>query len=92
MIEQVSPPIIILRPPDKLVIEVQSFGEYLNLFWTRGDSNLVANFFHFREVFVEEETSNNSSGTYKVLAPNREVYRLVIKTFHVIMAGMQHFL
>ena len=89
LIRPVSPPIIVIRPPEKLVIEVQCFGGYVDLFWNRDNSNLVTGLFHFREVFVAEETTEHSAGIYNVLAPNRAYYRVVVSTFHVILSGMQ---
>ena len=35
-IERVSPEVIILRPPEKLVIEVRVSGDYEVLFWNKG--------------------------------------------------------
>ena len=67
--------VIILRPPEKLVIEVRTSGEYQVHFWTR-DENLFTTagfpvmlpqeFPNFAEIFVRDNTTNDDLGIYRV--------------------------
>ena len=54
-ISRVSPEAIILRPPEKLVIEVETTGRYEFISWTRNGnqfSEMMANSFFVRFPFV----------------------------------------
>ena len=72
--ERISPYVIFLLPPEKLVLEVRTSGGYSNIFWNR-DSNplgtsaapaLLSEFTHFFEIFVREPTTTSDYGTYDV--------------------------
>ena len=72
-IERVSPEIIILRPPEKLVIEVRVSGEYEVLFWykvTLGtfipDQMRPQEFPNYFETFVRGNTTADDEGFYIV--------------------------
>ena len=74
-IERVSPEIIILRPPEKLVIEVRVSGEYEVLFWRKGTiSDFIPGqmrpqeFPNYFETFVRDNTTAEDEGFYIVLA------------------------
>ena len=65
---------IILRPPEKLVIEVRVSGEYSVLFWYKGASGsfipngmLPQQFPNFHEIFVRDNTTVDDEGLYIVI-------------------------
>ncbi len=65
---------IILRPPEKLVIEVRMSGEYSVLFWYKGASGTVIpnttfpqEFPNFHEIFVRDNTTVDDEGLYIVV-------------------------
>ena len=77
MLERVSPRIIVLDPPEKLVIETRASGGYQWLEWIRNGNGFtiipgqpftvtlqeIPNFF---EIFVRELTTANDLGVYEV--------------------------
>ncbi len=72
-IERVSSEIIILRPPEKLVIEVRVSGEYEVLFWGKGTSHTFIpgqirpqEFPNYFETFVRDKTTADDEGFYIV--------------------------
>ncbi len=72
-IERVSPEIIILRPPEKLVIEVRVSGEYEVLLWFKGVSHTFIpgqmrpqEFPNYFETFVRDNTTADDEGFYTV--------------------------
>ena len=77
-LEAVSPVDIILDPPEKLVIEVESTGGYYRHAWYRNDEQLYPNgdntfsqttperFSEFFQVFVENLTDTSHHGIYRV--------------------------
>ncbi len=72
-IERVSPEIIILRPPEKLVIEVRVSGEYEVLFWYKvavgifiPDQTRPQEFTNYFETFVRGNTTAEDEGFYIV--------------------------
>ena len=76
IIERVSPVVIILRPPEKLVIEVRTSGEYQVHFWRRNENlfsttgfqvMLPDEFPNFFEIFVRDNTTDDDLGIYSVL-------------------------
>ncbi len=71
--ERVSPDVIILRPPEKLVIEVRVSGEYEVLFWHKGAINNFIpgsmrpqEFPNYFETFVRDNTTPADEGLYIV--------------------------
>ena len=76
VIERVSPDVIILRPPEKLVIEVRTSGEYEVHFWNKDETQFGTSgkfrvtfpneFPNFFEIFVRDNTTNNDLGIYRV--------------------------
>ncbi len=72
-IERVSPEVIILRPPEKLVIEVRVSGEYELLFWYKGSIGtfipglmIPQEFPNYFETFVRDNTTAGDEGYYIV--------------------------
>ena len=72
-IERVSPELIILRPPEKLAIEVRVSGEYEVLFWFKGSVNSLIpdqmrpqEFPNYFETFVRDNTTAEDEGFYIV--------------------------
>ena len=78
-LERVSPREIILKPPEKLVIETQASGGYRQIEWRKNavlfdTANCNNTFFvrlpdefsSFFEIFVREPTTVNDQGLYEV--------------------------
>ena len=72
-IERVSPEVIILRPPEKLVIEVRVSGDYEVVFWRKGTINdfipgqmRPQEFPNYHETFVRDNTTADDEGFYIV--------------------------
>ena len=72
-IERVSPEVIILRPPEKLVIEVRVSGDYEVLFWRKGTISMFIpglirpqEFPDYFETFVRDNTTADDEGFYIV--------------------------
>ena len=74
LVERISPEVIILRPPEKLVIEVRVSGEYSVLFWVKSGFTPIPQamrpqeFPNFYEMFVRDNTTAEDEGLY-VVAP-----------------------
>ena len=101
-IERVSPEVIILRPPEKLVIEVRVSGDYEVLFWNKGGTNQpipqlmepqeLPNFY---EIFVRDITTVEDLGLY-IVTPffkhgTEDLYTLIPSggvDFAMILPGM----
>ena len=78
MLEAVSPADIILDPPEKLVIEVESSGGYFRHAWYKNNKQLYPNndtffradnparFSEFFQVFVQDPTTASDHGIYRV--------------------------
>ena len=76
MLERVSPGVIVLDPPEKLVIETRASGGYGQFDYVRngnpfGSSSFTVTlqeFPNFFEIFVREPTTANDLGVYEVEA------------------------
>ena len=77
MLERISPRVIVLDPPEKLVIETRASGGYQQFDWQRNGNpfTLTQNepftaslqeFPNFFEIFVREPTTTNDLGVYEV--------------------------
>ena len=98
--ERVSPSsIIILRPPDKLVLEVRATGRYDLIDWRRnGAAFFSSNFLvalqdlpNFFEIFVREPTTRDDLGVFAVtLSPTITMAEVI--HFAVVEAGIESFL
>ncbi len=72
-LSSVTPQLIIIEPPERLVIEVQSSGAYDLINWARNGAFFIFNdpissdrFFYFYEAYVREPTSMDDLGLYEV--------------------------
>ncbi len=74
-IERISPEVIFLRPPEKLVIEVRVSGGYDTLLWTKRSTDsfivipnriLPEEFPGFYMLFVRDNTTADDEGYYGV--------------------------
>ena len=71
-LERISPQVIVLNPPEKLVIETRASGGYQHYDWVRnGDpvntgsfAATLAEFLNFFEIFVREPTTMDDLGVY----------------------------
>ena len=80
MLERISPRVIVLSPPEKLVIETRASGGYRQPDWQRngnafrtatapGPSNFIITlqeFSNFFEIYVREPTDASDLGVYEV--------------------------
>ena len=66
-----SPPVVFLTPPEKLVLEVRTRGGYDFIAWARvGDRSFRQNLtelVNFHEIFVRQPTTTSEHGTYMTL-------------------------
>ena len=75
-LESVSPTAIVLRPPEKLVLEVRATGRYNFINWKRNGASFASGgafqpqipeeFPHFYEIYVHEPTNTDDLGLYEV--------------------------
>ena len=77
VLERVSPPVIVLDPPEKLVIETRASGGYQRFNWVRNQSLfnpspsasfhvvVPGEFPNFFEIFVREPTDSEDLGVYE---------------------------
>jgi len=81
ILERVSPRVIVLDPPEKLVIETKSSGGYQHYDWTINGVPAVSagatvqEFPNFFEIFVREPTTVNDLGVYEAdlqIAPGQD--------------------
>ena len=71
-LERISPQVIVLSPPEKLVMETRASGGYQHYDWTRngvpfGTGSFpatVEEFPNFFEIFVREPTTTDDLGVY----------------------------
>ena len=67
--EGVSPPVVFLTPPEKLVLEVRASGGYDFIAWSRvGDRSFrqsLSELVNFHEIFVRQPTTTSEYGTYE---------------------------
>lgn len=77
MLERISPPVIVLDPPEKLVIETRASGGYERFNWFRNGSLFSPSpsapfyvvvpreFPNFFEIFAREPTTTDDLGVYR---------------------------
>ena len=71
-LERISPQVIVLNPPDKLVIETRASGGYQHYDWERNGDPVntgsfpatIEDFSNFFEIFVREPTTMDDLGVY----------------------------
>ena len=69
-IEEISPRLIFVRPPETLAIEVSVKGRYARILWHRnGTSVSMSSLSNFNELYVVQATSTLDFGHYQVI-PN----------------------
>ena len=69
LLERVSPEIIFLRPPEKLVIEIKATGRYRNIYWNKNGYSLTIQpqqFPNYNEILVYGTTTQDDLGLYEV--------------------------
>ena len=77
MLERVSPRVIVLDPPEKLVLETRASGGYRQFDWTKNGlafttaqgqpfTVTLQEFPNFFEIFVRESTTADDLGVYEV--------------------------
>ena len=72
--ERVSPIVVFIIPPEKLVLEVSASGGYSSIVWSRDGNALgtpaapavLSEFTHFFEIFVREPTTTSDIGLYDI--------------------------
>ena len=75
-IDRILPPMVILCPPDPLVIQVEAGGEYADIQWTRTPVALnVSNgeLVDFQQTFVRTVTSEKDWGQYTITIFEKEL-------------------
>ena len=77
-LDRISPQVIVLNPPEKLVLETQASGGYQKIQWTRNGYpistdhvdpffvSLPHEFVNFFEIFVRKPTTSRDLGVYRV--------------------------
>ena len=76
-LERISPRVIVLDPPEKLVLETRASGGYVQFDWLRNGNEFTTvqgepfsvtqqEFPNFFEIFVREPTTANDLGVYEV--------------------------
>ena len=95
----VSPVDIILAPPGKLVIEVESSGGYYRHAWYKNDEQIFPNsdnefrvdsperFSEFFQVFVQDPTTTSDLGIYRVDLIDESTEVLDTQEFTVTLPG-----
>ena len=92
-LERISPKVIFLRPPEKLVIEVKVSGQYRNI---RRQKNGVLQtiqpqqFPNYNEILVYSTTTQEDIGLYEISVsfnPITQIVSLSELDFHVITPG-----
>lgn len=70
-LERISPEVVFLRPPEKLVIEVKAKGRFREVEWSINGTLLnsysqLASFSNYKEVLFIEETTEANFGLYEI--------------------------
>ena len=91
-LEMISPEIILLRPPEKLILEIKVTGRYADILWEKDGeplSNSWATFSNYEEILVIGETTTNDFGYYQVLvhSPPSTAQLLVPSTLSIIVTS-----
>ena len=71
-LERISPDIIVLDPPEKLIIETSASGEYRQFEWSRNGTQLSLSqdeFSNFHEIYVRQPTTTDDLGVYEADLP-----------------------
>ena len=80
-IEAISPPLLIIQPPEKLVIKVRGRGPYEELRWIKNGSSFIYShpptLTQFYETLFIEPTSSSDEGLYEVHAGSESLNFIV---------------
>ena len=80
-LERVSPEVIFLRPPEKLVIEVMITGQYQDIQWQLNAVSQTVTpeeYPNFNEIYVKSTTQDTDLGLYEILAfPTDPIRQLI---------------
>lgn len=96
-LERISPEVIYLRPPEKLVIEMKVTGRYGRIEWRKNNGESLStqpqHFSNYDEIFARGETTNDDIGLYEVeLVPSDPITQLFVPQgdleFFVISPGI----
>ena len=89
VIEALSPPIVFLFPPNKLVLEIEASGRYHFIAWFKDSRQIIDSslFHHFKEIYLVENTTVDLVGSYFAVLPVREPDMLPRVNFDVILSG-----
>lgn len=97
-LERVSPEVIFLRPPEKLIIEVKATGRYRNILWQKSGLRLLVQpqqFPNYNEILVYSTTTEDDLTLYEVsLFPANVLIQRVVPTeldFLVVSPGMIYY-
>ena len=82
-LENISPTVIFLRPPEKLVIEVRCRGRYSGISWVRTgasvDKALLSN---YDEIYALGSTTLADYGLYQViLTPSPPSFQIIVPDY-----------
>ena len=91
--ESISPEVIFLRPPEKLIIEIHVVGRYSRFVWHRNGTDVQQSLlFNFNEIYVVEETTTADFGHYQFIPfsspPTVQLVRPPQLNFIVTSPGM----
>ena len=79
--ERISPEVVYLRPPEKLVIEVKAKGRYRQLRWSFNVALISysqSSFSNYNEIYFIEETSEANFGLYEISVRLASPFQLVV--------------
>ena len=71
-LERISPEVVYLRPPEKLVIEVKAKGRFREIWWIINGTLITdiqshaASFSNYKEILFFEETTEENFGIYEI--------------------------
>ena len=71
--ERISPPLVFLTPPEKLVLEIATYGAYGSIIWQKDGVALgtmkaqasITEFTYYNEIFFCEPTTASDYGLYE---------------------------
>ena len=92
LLERVSPEVIFLRPPEKLVIEIKATGRYRRILWQKNGLVLPQEFPNHNEILVYGTTTQDDLGLYEVsLFPANPAFQRSVPNeldFSIVLPGM----
>ena len=82
LLERVSPEVIFLHPPKKLVIEIKATGRYRSIQWHKNGFLLTIQpqqFPKYNEILIYGTTTQDDLGLYEVgLVPANPVFQRIV--------------